>query len=44
MPLFVFMGALRGEGDGWAVVRHPETRVVIEALRALVSEIRIELG
>lgn len=32
------------EGDGWAVVRHEETRVVIEALRALVSEIRIELG
>jgi hypothetical protein len=32
------------EGDGWAVVRHPDTNVVIEALRALVSDIRIELG
>lgn len=32
------------EGDGWVVVRHAETRGVIEALRAIVTELRVELG
>lgn len=29
------------EGDGWAIVRHPETRVVIDALHRLVSLVRV---
>jgi D-alanine-D-alanine ligase-like ATP-grasp enzyme len=32
------------EGDGWVIVRHPETRVVVEALRTLVTELVIEAG
>jgi len=32
------------EGDGWVVVRHPETPKVVEALRALVTEVRIVAG
>ncbi len=32
------------EGEGYAVLRHPETRVVENALRHLVSTVRIELG
>jgi D-alanine-D-alanine ligase-like ATP-grasp enzyme len=32
------------EGDGWVIVRHPETRVVIEALRTLVTTLIIEAG
>ena len=36
--------SLHYEGDGWVVVRHPETNGVIEALRALVTEVRIEAG
>lgn len=32
------------EGDGWVIVRHPETRVVVEALRTVVTELRVELG
>jgi hypothetical protein len=32
------------EGDGYVVVRHPETRVVEQALAKLVSSIRVELG
>lgn len=29
------------EGEGWAIVRHAETRVVIEALHRLVSLVRV---
>ncbi|MEZ4319406.1 MAG: ATP-grasp domain-containing protein [Myxococcota bacterium] len=29
------------EGDGWAIVRHPDTRVVTEAMRLLVSTVRV---
>lgn len=29
------------EGDGWAIVRHPRTEVVQEALRRLVSTVRV---
>lgn len=32
------------EGDGWVVVRHPETAGVVEALRTVVTELRVELG
>lgn len=32
------------EGDGYITVRHPETQAVIEALKQLVSTIRVELG
>lgn len=32
------------EGDGWVVVRHPETSVVIDALRTIVTELYVELG
>ncbi len=31
------------EGEGWLIVRHPETRVVEEALNHAVSNIRVEL-
>ena len=32
------------EGEGYVVLRHPETGVVARALERLVSRIRIELG
>jgi biotin carboxylase len=32
------------EGEGYIIVRHPETAVVEEALRRIVSLIRVELG
>lgn len=32
------------EGEGYAVLRHPETAVVQNALRHLVSTVRVELG
>jgi biotin carboxylase len=32
------------EGDGFVIVRHPETSVVERALKAIVSEVRVELG
>lgn len=32
------------EGEGWAIVRHESTEVVYEALRKLVSYVRIEVG
>jgi hypothetical protein len=32
------------EGDGYVIVRHPETAVVEDALRRIVSTIRVELG
>lgn len=32
------------EGEGFAIVRHPETAVVQEALRRLVSNVRVEMG
>jgi hypothetical protein len=31
------------EGDGYIVVRHPETAVVLDAVRRLVTGIRVEL-
>jgi hypothetical protein len=32
------------EGEGYVIVRHPETRVVEEALKRVVTTIRVELG
>lgn len=32
------------EGEGWVVVRHPETEVVAKALQRIVSLVRVELG
>ena len=32
------------EGDGYITVRHPDTAVVTDALRALVTTVRVELG
>jgi hypothetical protein len=32
------------EGDGYVIVRHPDTSVVTDALRQLVTTVRIELG
>ncbi|MEQ1507586.1 MAG: ATP-grasp domain-containing protein [Myxococcota bacterium] len=32
------------EGDGWVIVRHPETRGVVDALRRIVTGIVIEAG
>jgi len=32
------------EGDGYVIVRHPDTAVVVEALRRLVTTVRVELG
>ena len=32
------------EGEGYAVIRHPETRIVEKALKHLVETVRIELG
>ncbi len=32
------------EGEGHILVRHPETEVVMEALRRIVSTVRVELG
>jgi hypothetical protein len=32
------------EGDGYVIVRHPDTGVVTDALRRLVTGVRVELG
>ena len=32
------------EGEGWVIVRHPETAVVARAVRRLVEVLRVELG
>ncbi|MEO8575416.1 MAG: ATP-grasp domain-containing protein [Gemmatimonadales bacterium] len=32
------------EGDGYVIVRHPETKVVMRALKTLISTVRVELG
>lgn len=32
------------EGDGYIIVRHPETAVVMQALQQLISVVRVELG
>ncbi len=32
------------EGEGYVILRHAETEVVVEALRKLVSAVRVELG
>ena len=38
-------GASSGyEGDGFAILRHPDTAVVAKGLADLVSRVRVELG
>jgi hypothetical protein len=32
------------EGDGFVIVRHPDTAIVTDALRRLVTTVRVELG
>jgi hypothetical protein len=32
------------EGEGNVIVRHPETRVVVEALKKLITAVRVEVG
>jgi len=32
------------EGDGYVIVRHPESNVIEYALRHIVSAVRVELG
>ncbi len=32
------------EGDGYIILRHPETAVVMQALQRLISVVRVELG
>jgi D-alanine-D-alanine ligase-like ATP-grasp enzyme len=32
------------EGDGYVIARHPDTEVVIDAMRRLVTGVRVELG
>ena len=32
------------EGDGYVILRHPETAVVMQALKRLISVVRVELG
>ena len=32
------------EGDGYVIVRHRDTAVVTDALRRLVTTVRVELG
>jgi biotin carboxylase len=36
--------ALSYEGEGFIIVRHPETDVVADALRRIVSTVKVELG
>ena len=38
------MSSASYEGDGYVIVRHPDTAVVAEALRRLVTGVRVELG
>jgi hypothetical protein len=32
------------EGEGYVIVRHPETTVVVEALKKLISSVRVEVA
>ena len=32
------------EGDGWVILRHPDTARVVEAMRAVVTTISVQLG
>jgi hypothetical protein len=38
------MSSASYEGDGYVIVRHPDTGVVADALRQLVTGVRVELG
>ena len=32
------------EGEGYVILRHPDTRVVIEGLQKVVTTLQVELG
>jgi hypothetical protein len=38
------MSSASYEGDGYVIVRHPDTAVVADAMRRLVTDVRVELG
>jgi len=38
------MSSASYEGDGYVIVRHPDTGVVADAMRRLVTGVRVELG
>jgi biotin carboxylase len=38
------MSSASYEGDGYVIVRHPDTAVVADAMRRLVTGVRVELG
>jgi len=38
------MSSASYEGDGYVIVRHPDTAVVTDALRRLVTGVRVEIG
>jgi hypothetical protein len=44
LPVPGAMPAASYEGDGFIIVRHPETAVVMQALQRLISVVRVELG
>jgi biotin carboxylase len=44
LPVPGAMPASSYEGDGYIIVRHPETVVVMQALQRLISVVRVELG
>ena len=44
LPVPGAMPASSYEGDGFIIVRHPETAVVMQALQRLISIVRVELG
>lgn len=42
LPVLGHQKSTSYEGEGWALVRHPDTRVVYEALRTLITLVRVE--
>ena len=44
LPVPGQMSSASYEGDGYVIVRHPDTAVVTDAMRRLVTGVRVELG
>ena len=44
LPVPGQMSSAGYEGDGYVIVRHPDTAVVTDAMRRLVTGVRVELG
>ena len=44
LPSIGAVPAASYEGDGYVILRHPETAVVMQALQRLISVVRVELG